>query len=59
MTEHEERAQTLDDELDDMQERTEELEGEISEARKDWERKKADPGVPGAPPDPDDDDSEG
>jgi hypothetical protein len=43
-----------DDQLDDMEERSERLDDEIDEARKDWERKKADPAVPGAPPDPDD-----
>jgi hypothetical protein len=40
-------------ELDDMEERTEDLEDEISGARQDWERKKADSSVPGAAGDPD------
>ena len=39
-------------ELDDMQERSDELEQEIDEAREDWERKKADSSVPGAAGDP-------
>ena len=42
MTEQPER------ELEDMQERAEKLEDEIGEVREDWERKKADSGVPGA-----------
>jgi hypothetical protein len=49
MTEHEDRAQELERELDEMEQRSERLEGEISDAREDWERKKADSGVPGAP----------
>lgn len=51
MTEHQERADELDRELDDMEERTERLEDDVDEAREDWERKKADPSVPGAPDD--------
>ena len=39
-------------ELDDMQERSDELEQEIDDAREDWERKKADSSVPGAAGDP-------
>ena len=39
-------------EPDEMEERTDRLEEEISEARKDWERKKSDPSVPGAAGDP-------
>jgi hypothetical protein len=38
-------------ELEDMEERADRLEHEIDEAREDWERKKADPQVPGAPGD--------
>jgi hypothetical protein len=39
-------------ELDEMEERTDRLDEEIDEARKDWERKKADSSVPGAAGDP-------
>jgi hypothetical protein len=39
-------------ELDEMDERTDRLDEEIDEARKDWERKKADSSVPGAAGDP-------
>jgi hypothetical protein len=48
MTEHRDR------DIDEMEERTERLEDEISDARQDWERKKADSSVPGAPPDEED-----
>jgi hypothetical protein len=41
-------------EVEEMQERADKLEDEIDEARKDWERKKADPSVPGASSDADD-----
>ena len=43
----------LDAELDDMQRRTERLEDRIEDTRRDWERKKHDPQVPGAAGDPD------
>jgi hypothetical protein len=36
-----------------MQHRSERLEGEIEQTRRDWERKKHDPDVPGAAGDPD------
>ena len=39
-----------EDELDEMAERSEQLGEEISDAREDWERKKSDDSVPGAPP---------
>ena len=37
-----------EDELDEMAERSKQLGDEISDAREDWERKKADSSVPGA-----------
>jgi hypothetical protein len=51
-----EREGLDDDQLDDMEKRSERLDDEIGETRKDWESKKADPGVPGAPPDDSDED---
>jgi predicted nucleic acid-binding Zn-ribbon protein len=48
MTEHEQDADRLERELDDMQHQSERLEGEISEARSDWETKQRDASVPGA-----------
>jgi predicted nucleic acid-binding Zn-ribbon protein len=53
MSEHEERADELEREADDIEERGERLEDEIGTAREDWDRKKADPGVPGATDDED------
>lgn len=47
MTEQPER------ELEDMQDRTDELGDEIEAVREDWERKKGDSSVPGAAGDPD------
>jgi hypothetical protein len=38
----------LDQEVEELQERSEKLENEISDVREDWERKKADDRVPGA-----------
>ena len=57
MTEHDERAQDLERELDEMEEHSDRLEEEVADAREDWERKKADSSVPGAPPDSGDDDA--
>jgi predicted nucleic acid-binding Zn-ribbon protein len=48
MSEHERRADDLERQLDEMQERSERLEDEIDDTRDDWERKKRDSGVPGA-----------
>ena len=45
---HRRQADELERDLDDMEERSEQLEDEISDARKDWEQKQADPSVPGA-----------
>ena len=52
MTEHDERAQDLEREVDEMAERSERLEDEIDDAREDWQRKQADSAVPGAVGDP-------
>ena len=54
MTEHEDReaheakADELERELDDMQERSERLGGDIEGAGEDWEQRKKDESVPGA-----------
>jgi hypothetical protein len=45
---HEERSKQVERELDDMERESERLSEHIDSARKDWERKKQDPGVPGA-----------
>lgn len=45
-------ADELAGEADHMQQRSEELQERITGVRDDWERKRADEGVPGAPPRP-------
>jgi hypothetical protein len=60
VTEHEDHdklADEMEQEGDRLEQRSAELGDEISETRDDWRRKRADPGVPGAPP-PEDDESE-
>ncbi len=52
MESHQEQAEKLERELDDMERQSERLEGRIDETREDWERKKADDSVPGAGGDP-------
>ena len=49
MSEHRRQAEEVERELDDMSEQSERLEDEIGDARDDWESKKRDSGVPGAP----------
>jgi hypothetical protein len=45
-------AENPEREIEEMEERSERLEEEIEDVREDWERKKADPSVPGAAGDP-------
>ena len=54
MTEHEQHADRLDDEVENLEERSDRLQAEIADTREDWERKKADDSVPGAPTPTDD-----
>jgi hypothetical protein len=56
--EHEEQAEKLADELDRLDEHADEVGERIDEARRDWEAKGEDPTVPGAQPDPDDDEQQ-
>ena len=49
--EHEEKADRLERELDDLEERSGRVEDHIEEAREDWESKEEDPSIPGAQPD--------
>jgi hypothetical protein len=51
MSEHAEPEPERD--VEDMEERSERLEDQIEDAREDWERKKRDSSVPGAPDDSD------
>jgi predicted nucleic acid-binding Zn-ribbon protein len=48
MSDHHQQASDAERELHDMEERSERLEDDIADVREDWERKKADDGVPGA-----------
>ncbi len=48
MSEHEDLAARAEQEADRLEERTDALGEQIEDTRADWERKKADPAVPGA-----------
>ena len=43
------RADPMEHQADDMEQRSSELADDVSDARDDWERKRRDPNVPGAP----------
>ena len=51
--EHDEQAERLEREAQDMERRSEEVGDRIEETKRDWEAKEEDPSVPGARPDPD------
>jgi hypothetical protein len=51
--EHERRADAVERDLEDMEERSERVGEHIDEARKDWQAKVEDESVPGAGGDPD------
>jgi hypothetical protein len=55
---HEAKADELERELDDMQEHTDKLGGEIEGAGEDWEQRKRDERVPGATGEPSEDEDE-
>jgi hypothetical protein len=46
----EQLADELEERTDELEQRSDELEEKAAEARRDWERKRSDAGVPGAPP---------
>jgi hypothetical protein len=48
--EHEEHAEELEREADKLDEHSDEVGEDIDEARREWEAKEDDPGVPGAQP---------
>jgi len=50
--EHDRLADELDEEADKLQRQNAELGEEIKQARSDWETKRRDPAVPGAPEPP-------
>ena len=52
-SDHEQQADSAERELADMEERSQRVGEHIDEARKEWEAKEEDPSVPGAQPDPD------
>ena len=52
---HERDADEAGRVADELEDRSDELGDRIDDAREDWEANKADAGVPGAQPDPDDD----
>ena len=52
--EHEEQAKKVAEELERLKEHSDEVGDQIDDARTDWEAKEDDPAVPGAQPDPDD-----
>jgi hypothetical protein len=52
--EHEERADPMEHDADRMEHDSERVGEHIEETREDWEAKEKDPSVPGAQPDPDD-----
>jgi hypothetical protein len=50
--EHEEQAERMEDDAERMEEHSEQLGERIDDVESDWERKEHDPAVPGARPDP-------
>jgi hypothetical protein len=51
MTEHDEKAQQLEREAEDLEEQSDRVGEHIDDTRRDWESKEQDPSVPGAQPD--------
>jgi hypothetical protein len=51
--EHEEQAERMEHDAERMEHDSERVGDRIDEARQDWEAKERDPSVPGAQPDPD------
>ncbi len=49
-TDHDALADQLEAEADKLQQHSDEIGHGVKDAREDWQRKRADPGVPGAPP---------
>lgn len=54
-TDARELADRLDEEVADLEHRSEELEQRTKDVAQDWQKKRSDPSVPGAPPDDDED----
>jgi hypothetical protein len=54
--EHEEQADRMEEDAERMEQHSEQLGERIDDIETDWESKEQDASVPGAQPDPDDDD---
>ena len=54
--EHEQQADSMEGDADRMEEHADRLGERIEDVQADWERKEQDPAVPGAQPDPDEED---
>jgi hypothetical protein len=52
--EHEEQARELERDADELEEHSEQVGDHIEETRREWEAKEQDPTVPGAQPEPGD-----
>ena len=50
--EHEEQAQQMEEDAEQLEDRNDDLGERIDDIQSDWERKEQDPAVPGAQPDP-------
>ena len=59
MEDHRERAESLEEEVDKLEHEAERVEREIDETRSDWEAKQDASDVPGAVPDPGEEDETG
>ena len=57
--EHEEKADEMERDAAEMEEGSEKVGEHIDEARREWEAKEDDPSVPGAQPDPDEEEESG
>jgi hypothetical protein len=51
--EHEEPAREMERDADEMEEHSDQVGERIEETRREWEAKEQDPSIPGAQPDPD------
>ena len=56
--EYEEQAEHMEEDAERMEEHSEQLGDRIEDIQSDWERKEQDPAVPGARPDPDEEENE-
>ena len=50
MSEHDDYADAVESDLDDLQDQADRLKDDIDETREDWESKQRSPDVPGAEP---------